>query len=369
MTMKVALVYDRINKWGGAERVLLELHRIFPEAPLFTAVYDSKRASWAKTFKIRTSFLNKFPGAKTKHERYLLLTPLAFESLKFGGFDLVISITSADAKGIITSPKTLHLCYCLTPTRWLWSGEDDYFHNSWAKVLVSPFILYLKSWDRIAAQRPDVYLSISKEVQKRIKQYYRRDSSVRYPPVNDFFFKQSLKRKKAGFFLVVSRLVPYKRIDLAIDAFNELELPLKIVGCGSQERFLRSKAGKNIQFLGDLTDEQLFSYYQRSLGLIMPQKEDFGLVSLEAQASGTPVIAFREGGAKETIIEGKTGAFFEKQTKESLIGAVKKFEPKKYLAETCRQNALKYRSEVFRRDFKKVVKEIWEQRQNKQSRI
>ena len=360
--MKVALVYDRVNKWGGAERVLLELHRIFPKAPLFTAVYDSKRASWAKIFKIRTSFLNKFPGAKTRHEHYPLLTPLAFESLKFENFDLVISITSADAKGIITNSKTLHLCYCLTPTRWLWSGEDDYFPNSWTKALANPFILYLKSWDRIAAQRPDVYLSISKEVQKRIKQYYRRDSSVIYPPVNDFFLKQSLKKTKKDFFLVVSRLVPYKRVDLAIDAFNELKLPLKIVGCGSQERFLRSKAGKNIQFLGNLTDEQLFSYYQRSLGLIMPQKEDFGLVSLEAQASGTPVIAFRKGGAKETIIESKTGAFFEKQTKESLIEAVKKFESKKYLAETCRENALRYRSEVFREEFKKAVRKIWKQK-------
>ena len=169
--MKVALVYDRVNKWGGAERVLLELHRIFPEAPLFTAVYDSKKASWAKVFKIKPSFLNRFPGARTKHELYPLLTPLAFESFRFEGFDLVISVTSADAKGIITSPKTIHLCYCLTPTRWLWSGYQDYFSNSWTKALVNPFLGYLRSGDKIAAQRPDVYLSISKEVQKRIKQY------------------------------------------------------------------------------------------------------------------------------------------------------------------------------------------------------
>jgi len=189
---------------------------------------------------------------------------------------------------------------------------------------------------------------------------------VIYPSVNDFFLKQSLKKKKEkkDFFLIVSRLVSYKRIDLAIDAFNELKLPLKIVGSGSQEQFLKNRAGENIQFLGNLTDGQLFSYYQESLGLIMPQKEDFGLVSLEAQASGTPVIAFGEGGARETIIEGKTGIFFKKQTKESLVEAVKRFEPKRYSAETCRQNALRYRSEFFRRDFRKIVKEIWKQRSN-----
>src|ERR1035437_3756793 len=179
--MKVALVYDRVNKWGGAERVLLALHKIFPEAPLFTSVYNAESAAWAKVFDVRTSFLQNFPKAKTAHELYAVLMPLAFESFNFDNFDLVISVTSEAAKGIITKPSTLHICYCLTPTRYLWSGYNDYFKSSIFKLISKPLVSYLRFWDKIAAKRPDEYIAISIEVKNRIKKYYKRDSEVVYP--------------------------------------------------------------------------------------------------------------------------------------------------------------------------------------------
>lgn len=191
--MKVALVYDRINKWGGAERVLLKLHKIFPTAPLYTSVYNKETAAWAKVFDIKTSFLQYFPFAKTHHELYALLMPLAFESFSFEEYDLVISVTSEAAKGIISSGKTKHICYILTPTRYLWSGYKDYFKDLFVKTISYPFVWYLRTWDIIAASRVDNYVAISNEVQKRVKKFYDRESVVVYPPVTikDFSIKKN----------------------------------------------------------------------------------------------------------------------------------------------------------------------------------
>jgi len=181
--MKVAIVYDRVNKWGGAERVLLALHEMFPKAPLYTSVYDKKNAKWANVFpKIYTSFLQHIPFAKSNHELFAVLMPLAFESFNFDKYDLVISVTSEFAKGIITKQSTLHVCYCLTPTRYLWSGYEDYFRNKIFKILTKSIIIYLKEWDKMAAKRPDVMVAISSEVRNRIKKYYNRDSEIIFPP-------------------------------------------------------------------------------------------------------------------------------------------------------------------------------------------
>ena len=185
--MKVALVYDRVNKWGGAERVLLAFHKLFPEATLYTSVYNPKNAPWAKAFAIKTSFLQSFPYASSSHEFYPFLMPLAFENFSFDEYDLVISVTSEAAKGIMTKPKTMHICYCLTPTRYLWSGYSDYFDNSFFRFATKPVISYLRSWDMVASQRPDMYIAISKEVKERIKKYYGRESEVIYPPVDIAF--------------------------------------------------------------------------------------------------------------------------------------------------------------------------------------
>lgn len=357
--MKVALVYDRVNKWGGAERILEALHQIWPQAPLYTAVYNPKTAPWAKKFKVIPSFLNRFPLAKKKHESFPFLMPLAFESFDFNDYDLVISVTSEAAKGIITKPETFHLCYCLTPTRYLWSGYDDYFQNKVFRFLTKPLVTYLRSWDKIAGQRPDVYLAISQNVRKRIKKYYGREAEIIYPPVD--IKKWSLKEKNelSDYFLVVSRLVNYKKVGLVVEVFNQLDLPLKIVGTGSQLKKLKKMAKKNIEFLGELTDKELLGYYQKSQAVIFPQEEDFGLVPLEAQASGRPVIAYRKGGALETVKEGRTGFFFASQTPRALIKVVKRFKSNDFNSQVCRKNAEKFSLEKFKKEFKKFVEKQW----------
>ncbi len=371
--MKIALIYDRVNKIGGAERVLETLHEVFPEAPLYTAVYNPRTAVWAKKFKVIPSFLQKLPLAKSRHEVFPYLMPIAFESFSFDEYDVVISVTSEAAKGILTKPQTLHLSYCLTPTRYLWSGYEDYFRTSIFKFFSSPLVAYLRAWDKIACQRPDFYLAISENVKKRIKRYYSRDSEVIYPPVDlikwtvDSGRKTEDGRQKTvdgrqkteDYFLVVSRLVSYKRVDLVIEAFNQLGLPLKIIGKGIQETFLKRKAKKNIEFLGQLTDKELLGYYQRCQALIFPQEEDFGLVPLEAQACGKPVIAFKGGGALETIIGGKTGEFFSPQTNRVLIKVVKSFRPEKYRSKDCRQQAEKFGKEIFKKKFKEITEAKW----------
>lgn len=358
--MRVALVYDRLNKWGGAERVLLALHEIWPQAPLYTAVYNPKTAPWAKDFKVVPSFLNKFPFAKKHHEIYPWATPLAFESFNFDEYDVVISVTSEAAKGIITKPETCYICYCLTPTRYLWSGYEDYFKNSIQRLVSKPVVSYLRKWDKIAASRPDYYLAISENVRSRIKKYYGRDSEVIYPPADTEKWKiENGKWKMGKFFLIVSRLVAYKKIDIVVRAFNELGLPLKIVGIGGEMGRLKKMAKNNIEFLGYLTDRELVGYYQNCQAVIFPQEEDFGLVPLEAQSCGRPVIAFQAGGALETIVEKQTGLFFRPQTIGALAKVVRKFEKMRFDPEVCRRNALKFDSEMFKKKFKAFIEDKW----------
>lgn len=350
--MKVALVYDRVNKWGGAERVLLALSKIFPEADLFTSVYNEKKAPWAKVFHVKTSFLQKFPFASSAHEFYPVLMPIAFESFNFDEYDLVISVTSEAAKGVIIKPGTLHICYCLTPTRYLWSGFNDYFRNSFLKFISKPAVRYLKKWDKVAANRPDKYIAISTEVRKRIKKYYGKDSDIIFPPLQNS--KQN-DTGKGDYFLVVSRFVYYKRLDIAIKAFNKLGLPLKIVGSGGQGSNLKRMAGNNVEFLGDLTDDKLSVYYKNCRALIFPGLEDFGLVMAEAQSFGKPVIAFRGGGAIDIIKEGITGEFFNEQNSDSLIKTMEIFSNKSYNASLCKENSLRFSFNNFKKQILEAV--------------
>ncbi len=361
--MKVALVYDRINKWGGAERVLLALHKIFPEAPVFTSVYSPRHAVWAKKFNVKPSFLQQFPHIVTHHELYPYLMPIAFERFSFSGYDLVVSVTSEAAKGIITPIGTHHISYILTPTRYLWSGYEEYFANPAFKMITSPAVSYLKKWDRVASKRPDTLVAISKEVQGRIKKYYERDSVVIYPPADlDVRLKtKDVRRKKSGYFLIVSRLskfTKYKRIDIAIQACNALQLPLKIVGEGNWRKELEAMAGPTIEFCGSVNDIKLAEYYQNCRALIFPAREDFGLTVVEAQAFGKPVIAFRGGGALETIKEGKTGIFFDQQARDSLIHALKIFEHMHFDPQAGKKNALQFSQSTFQKAFLKLVQKL-----------
>lgn len=368
---KIAIVYDWLDKWGGVERVLLTLHEIFPHAEFLSSYYDKKAAAWAKDFAIKTSFIQKLPNF-IKNNRLLSLPfyPLAFESFDLTPYDLVISVSSSFAKSVITKPSTLHVCYLLTPTRYLWVYPEEYRKSFLKKIFFNLYAAHLKKWDFIASKRPDYYISISKTVKKRLKKYYQQDSQLIYPPFDIKYWRkiqnliptklgenENFKLKNLGkqeYFLIVSRLEQYKKINLVIKVFNKLKENLLIVGKGTELNELKKIAKQNIFFLQDLTDEELAYLYQNAKALIMPQEEDFGYTSLEAQFFNCPVIAYKKGGATETIIEDKGGIFFEKQTEKDLIKALEKFHTMSY---TLKNNALKYGAinvEQFAKDIFKI---------------
>lgn len=358
--MKVALVYDRVNKWGGAERVLLALHKIFPDAPLYTSIYSPENAPWAKVFDVRTSFLQKYRFTRNHNEMLALFMPLAFESFNFDEYDLVISVTSESANGIVTKPYTRHICYCLTPTRYLWSGYDEYFRGKLMRIISTPALMYLKRWDKLSSHRADNYIAISTEVKKRIKKYYEKDSQIIFPPLMMGEFSQK-KSKTGNYYLLVSRLsrsTYYKKVDLAIEAFNKTGLPLKIIGTGPMEKKLKKRAHKNIEFLGKLTDKELAYYYERCKALVFPGFEDFGLVMAEAQLFGKPVIAFDGGGARDIIKDGLTGKLFKDQNVESLVEALKSFSESDYNSRVIKQNAQRFKFDKFKKDLEEIINEL-----------
>jgi glycosyltransferase involved in cell wall biosynthesis len=364
--MKIAFVYDRINKIGGAERILQALHEIWPQAPFYTAVYSADKASWAKDLKIKTSFLQRIPFAKNHHEFFPNFTPIAFEQFDFSDFDLVLSITSAEAKSIVTGTNTLHVCYCLTPTRYLWSGKDDYENQGLKGLLLKINGPAMRVQDFIAAQRVDEFLAISNTVKTRIQKYYHRDSHVIYPPVNIPLLKPHIKSLDIPkpFYLVVSRLVPYKKIDIIVKAFNQMKKNLVIIGVGSDLVKLKKMAGSTIFFQEELTDEELCRYYMQCQSVIFASDEDFGIVPVEAQSFGKPVIAYQKGGATETLTN-ETAVFFREQTKEVLIDAVKKFESIQIDSLKCIKNAQRFSKDIFKTNIKKYLENCWEKYQQK----
>ena len=342
---RIAIVYDWIDKWGGVERIILHLHEMFPEATFYTSYFDKEKADWAKNLKIKTSFLQNFPDfIKKSRIPSFIFYPFAFESFNFSKYDLVISITSSFAKSIITQPGTRHICYLLTPTRYLWSHEKEYIKNKLVSYLIRGCLEKIKKWDYVAAQRPDKIISISDTVRKRCKKYYKRESEVVYPGFDikywDKIKSQIINNKSQmnfkfqtsnfKFFLIVCRLEPYKKVDLVIKVFNKLNKPLVIIGEGSQGKKLKQIAAKNIIFLSKLFDVELGNFYSNAQALIMPQEEDFGYASLEAQFFSCPVISYKKGGALETVVDGKTGIFFDIQNEQSLRRAIERFGKIKY---------------------------------------
>jgi len=365
---RVALVYDRVNKWGGAEQVLLSLHRLFPSAPLYTSVFDERGAAWAKVFPaVIPTFLQKLRFFRSRHELLPWITPLAFETLSFDEFDAVISVTSADAKGIVTRPETFHLCYCLTPTRYLWSHHDQYVNelNPAARLISRPVFSYLKYWDRIASSRPDAYISISKAVQTRVKQFYGRSSQVVYPPVDTAVHTlptppPSIK----DFFLYVGRLIPYKRPDVVVNVFNQINLPLAVVGTGHMEKKLRRKSGSNIHMAGFLSVSQLTSFYQNCRALVFFHEEDFGIVPLEAHSAGKPVIALNRGGAAETVIHNVTGILLDNDSPSTLARAVAEFDPSLFDPQVIKTHAANFSTQKFASEFVRIFKQEWKKYKN-----
>lgn len=364
--MKVAIVHDDLVQWGGAERVLETLIEIYPDAPIYTAVFDYKNKALVKRFgskKIHTSFLQKIPGWKKLYKPLFFLYPIAFEQFDLTGFDLVISHTTRFAKCIITRPETKHICYCHTPPRFLWN-----FSGEKVPRLARLLIPWLRNYDKISANRVDLFLAGSKNAAERIKKIYHQDPKVVYPFVDLNRF-ENVVSFNGGYFVVVSRLNKYKRVELAIKACMKLGVPLKIIGTGSEfdnlsGLLLRQLADRNddsvsnIEFLGDLSDEMVVRVMSGCKALIVPGIEDFGITPLEAEALGKPVIAFGQGGALETVIENKTGLFFQEQTVESLVEKIQKLDSLKLNPNDSLENARRFSKENFILSFRAAVRNL-----------
>jgi glycosyltransferase involved in cell wall biosynthesis len=325
--MNIAIVHDWLTNMGGAEKFVLYLHELFPNAPIYTSMCDKTNLSAAyQDLDIRTSNLQKKvkPG-KPNHQKQLPWLPHAFESFDFDEYDLVISSSSSCAKGIITSPHTLHICYCHTPMRYLWEFRGEYTKNMSPvkKKATEYFLSLIRIWDVTSSNRVDHFIANSNEVAARIKKHYRRDATVVLSPisVNDFYHAE-----KDDFYLVVSRLVPYKRVDLAVRACSELGKRLVVIGEGSELEACKTQASDCVTFMGRQSDTVIRSHYAHAKAFLFPGFEDYGLTPLEAQASGTPVIAYGKGGVLDTVIDGKTGIFFYEQAAASLEDAIRRFE-------------------------------------------
>ncbi|MBI5033980.1 MAG: glycosyltransferase [Chloroflexi bacterium] len=353
--MQVALVASWLNQYGGAERVLEVAHDLFPNAPIFTSTYrPSKMPPEYRALDIRSSFLDRIPVG---NQRLLLpLYPAAFESLDLSGYDTIISITSAFAHGVRLPRDAKHICYCLTPARFLWSYSDYIERESIGRIprLILPFfIARMREWDRRASNNVTSFVAISQVVQERIKRCYGRDSTIIYPPVDVERFQVSCERD--DYFLILSRLVPYKRIDLAVQAFNELGLPLVIAGDGRDRARLQAMAKSNVRFLGRVSDEKACELMARCRAFIFPGEEDFGITPLEANACGKPVIAFAAGGALDSIIDNVTGKLFRAPTAQSLTDAIRNFNADKFDALTIRKHSEKFSAEVFKEKLNSAI--------------
>jgi glycosyltransferase involved in cell wall biosynthesis len=357
--VKLALVASWLNQYGGAERVLEAAHEIFPDAPVFTSIYAPGAMPAAyRAWDIRASFLDRFPY-KRRQQIFLPLYPRAFEALNLRGYDTILSITSAFAHGVRVPNGSRHVSYCLTPARFLWNYADYVQREqipAFARAVLPLLIPTLRDWDRRAAARVTQFIAISRAVQTRIRDCYGRDSTVVHPPVAVERFQPTDAR--GDFFLILSRLIPYKRIDLAVQAFNQLGLPLVIAGDGRDRARLQAMARDNIRFWGRVSDNASRDLLARCRAFIFPGEEDFGITPLEANAAGRPVIAYAGGGALDSIQEGVNGAFFRASSVESLIESVRAFDETRYDARALRAHAEKFGTRVFQEKLREVVERV-----------
>ena len=359
--LKVAIVHDWLVNYGGAERVVETFLEIFPQADIYTLVYDEKKMG--KSFpkeKIHTTFIQKIPKATKLYTKLLPLMPLAFEELNLTKYDLVISSSSCCAKGVITSPNTLHLSYIHSPMRYIWDLYYDYKEKSnfLVKIFMMAFSKKLRIWDITSSRRIDVLIANSNYIKKRIKKCWGLDAEVINPPVEtEKYFPNN--KEAEDFYVVFSRFVAYKRIDLAIEACKELGKKLVVIGDGEEREKLKKLADndKNIIFTGRISDEEVRDYLQRCKAMIFSAEEDFGIIPVEVQACGRPVIAYGKGGALETVVSGKTGVFFYEQNKESVVKAIKKFEQMKFDTVDILENSKKFSKEIFKEKILKIVEE------------
>lgn len=356
--LKIALVHDHLVQDGGAEKVLRAFQELYPQAPIFTIVCEKKSTNdYFADKDIRPSFLQNIPWGVKKYQWWLSLMPAAVESHNLMEYDVVLSSASSFAKGVIINPSATHICYCHTPTRYLWSDSHNYLKELKVNFLVKrilPLTLNrLRIWDRLAADRVDYFIANSQTVSHRIKRYYGRESELIYPPVETSNFYISNEPKK--YFLAGGRLVPYKRFDLVVKAFSRLGIPAKIFGIGPEMKYLKKIAKPNVELLGRVSDKQKAELYSKCIAYINPQDEDFGITTIEAMASGRPVIAYRKGGATETVLAGETGEFFDEQIWEELADKVLRFEMSKYDPLFIRAHAEKFSWDNFKTQIKNFV--------------
>ncbi len=356
--MNVALVHDWMNQIGGAEDVLESLVSLYTKAPVYTSLYDSRRMpeSW-RQWDIRTSFIDRLPFSHKKQQLYFPLYPTAFEQFDFNDFDLVLSNKSGFCHGVITEPETLHICYCLTPTRYVWRYHQYAEQENLSRLVrfgLQPFLTYLRMWDRMAADRVDHFIAISDEVRGRIAKIYQREAPIIYPPVDTGRFEPSSQIE--DYYLVVGRLVPYRRLDILIEAFNKMGQPLIIAGRGRDKERLTAMAGPNVTFLGYVADEALPELLARCRAFMFPGEEDFGIAPIQAMAAGRPVIAYGAGGSKETVIAG-TGCLFAEQSVPAIIEAVEGFDPDSVSPAFIRAHAETFDLSVFKRNISSFVEQ------------
>ena len=353
--MKIALVHDWVLNLGGAERTLIALHEIFPNAPIYTLFHKKKLTSrYLPNTKIVASRLQRLPFVMTAYPYLAFIMPSIIESFDLSEFDLVISSSVIFSKGLVLKPKTRHICYCYSPTRFLWDRNSDYERSGLISKVARH---YLRIWDRLASDRVDEFIAISKNVQDRIKKYYHRDSKIIFPPVNTYNIESDFVPTIENYYLIVSRLYDYKNIALVIDTFNKLKLPLIIIGDGPTKRRLKRMAGDNVDLLGFVSDEFLAGYYKNCRAFIMPQEEDFGIAPVEAMAYGKPVVALRRGGAMEIIEEGVTGEFFDDPIPEALADGIRRLNDNyhKYSPNLIKESAKRFSLENFRNAILEIV--------------
>lgn len=359
--LKVALVHDWLVGRGGGERVLYDIHTLFPDAPIYTSVYDQDKApEWCKECDIRTTYIQKWPGAKSHHKLLLSFMPKAWEALDLTEYDLVISCCASCCKGVITRPDALHVCYSFSPTRYVWDLYYDYLENTNAikRFFMKRMIHKVRLWDFQAAQRVDHFAADSNFVGSRIKKYYRRDFTTIYPGtrINEY----PITEMPDDYYLVVARFVRYKRVDLAIEACNQLKKKLVVIGSGGEEEErLKKLAGDTVEFLGRVSDEEMERYYSRAKAFLFPGIEDYGITPVEAMSAGVPVLAFGKGGALETVQEGKTGLYFHDQTVSGLVHCIEEFERNgvAYSRQQIHDYSLNFSDEIFKGNFTNFLKD------------
>ncbi len=364
--MKIALVHDYLSQDGGAERVLQSFHELWPEAPIFVLFHDRKKLPQFVGRDVRESFIAKLPFGKTHYQWYTALMPIATERHNLHEFDVVVSSTSAFAKGVLTRPDTLHISYCHTPTRYLWTDTHEYLeelrYGPIVKSLLPQFIHRWRLWDKMSVDRVDRFLANSRTVQQRIQKYYRRPSDLLYPPINTAtFFPIDETETLGNYFLAGGRVVPYKRFDLLIQVFNRLGTPLKIFGDGPALNTLKKYAKPNIEFLGRVSETKKAHLMRHALAFLNPQVEDFGLTVVESMASGRPVIAYGVGGATETVIPGLTGQLFYRQEWETLLHVILSFKPEQWDTKKIRTWAESFDETHFKKRMRGYVESVYEE--------